>query len=319
MSANLSFCTLSNTLNCQHNPVFNRKPILHFWFPKAKIIASSDHPTTNVGKSDGIEPKKQETNNLNSAIKAPTAPWMKGPLLVEPNQLLHLSKRRRRKDSSFMENETPDKALTSKVSGGRGKKAMKKIFHRIEKLQETVYSEEESWKNEEKEKFNFTPGALWGDKGSDFEEAEGMVDVPQTLEEIGHGYKFGESEGKGIRRMPWQREEGIVIKRMNTEKEMTAAEASLDRELLEGLRDKAARMRKWVKVKKAGMTRDVVDQVRLIWRTDELAMLKFDVPLCRNMARAREIVEVGVLCEHFYNIPDAFFPQRMLTFLFICT
>nr|GMD57033.1 chloroplastic group IIA intron splicing facilitator CRS1, chloroplastic isoform X1 [Ipomoea batatas] len=272
MSANLSFCALSNTLNFPYNPVFNRKPILHFFFPKAKIIASS-----RLDHRDGIEPKKQETNHSNSAIKAPTAPWMKGPLLVEPNQVLRFSKpRRRRKDSTFIENETPDKALTSKVSGGRGKKAMNKIFHRIEKLQETVDLEEESWDTEEKEKFKFTPGALWGDKDSD-------------LEEIGEGLKFG----KGIRRMPWQREEeGIVIKRMNTEKAMTPAEAILDREFLERLRDKAARMRKWVKVKKAGVTQDVVNQIRLIWRTDELAMLKFDVPLCRNMARAREIVEM---------------------------
>ncbi|XP_019154731.1 PREDICTED: chloroplastic group IIA intron splicing facilitator CRS1, chloroplastic [Ipomoea nil] len=277
MSANLSFCAQSSTLNFPYNPVLNRKPILHFLFPKAKIIASSDHPTPNVG----IDPKKQETNHSNSAIKAPTAPWMKGPLLVEPNQVMRFSKRRRsRKDSTFIQNETPDKALTSKVSGGRGKKAMKKIFHRIEKLQETVDLEEESWETEEKGKFKFTPGALWGDKDSDFEE---------EVEEISHGG----SEVKGIRRMPWQREEeGIVIKRMNTEKAMTAAEAILDREFLESLRDKAERMRKWVKVNKAGVTHDVVNQVRLIWRTDELAMLKFDVPLCRNMARAREIVEM---------------------------
>nr|GMD51977.1 chloroplastic group IIA intron splicing facilitator CRS1, chloroplastic isoform X1 [Ipomoea batatas] len=276
MSSNLSFCALSNTLNFPYNPVFNRKPILHFFFPKAKIIASSD-VGKRVDHRDGIDPKKQETNHSNSAIKAPTAPWMKGPLLVEPNQVLRFSKpRRRRKDSTFIENETPDKALTSKVSGGRGKKAMNKIFHRIEKLQETVDLEEESWETEEKEKFKFTPGALWGDKDSD-------------LEEIGEGLKFG----KGIRRMPWQREEeGIVIKRINTEKAMTPAEAILDREFLERLRDKSARMRKWVKVNKAGVTQDVVNQVRLIWRTDELAMLKFDVPLCRNMARAREIVEM---------------------------
>ena len=51
-------------------------------------------------------------------------------------------------------------------------------------------------------------------------------------------------------------------------------------------------MRTWIKVKKAGVTQDVVDQIKRTWRRNELAMIKFDIPLCRNMDRAREIVEV---------------------------
>ncbi|QHO09749.1 Chloroplastic group IIA intron splicing facilitator CRS1 [Arachis hypogaea] len=51
-------------------------------------------------------------------------------------------------------------------------------------------------------------------------------------------------------------------------------------------------MRIWVKVKKLGVTQDVVDEIKRTWRNNELAMLKFDIPLCKNMDRAREIVEL---------------------------
>ena len=73
---------------------------------------------------------------------------------------------------------------------------------------------------------------------------------------------------------------------------VTAAELSLDSGLLERLRGEATKMKKWVKVKKAGVTWDIVSQIRFLWKNNELVMLKFDIPLCRNMDRAREIVEV---------------------------
>ena len=101
--------------------------------------------------------------------------------------------------------------------------------------------------------------------------------------------------------MPWEREERVVFRRVKRERErerereVTAAELSLGGELLERLRGEAARMRKWIVVKKAGVTQAVVDQIGLIWRDGELAMLKFDLPLCRNMDRVLEIVEVYFL------------------------
>ncbi|KAK4393604.1 Chloroplastic group IIA intron splicing facilitator CRS1, chloroplastic [Sesamum angolense] len=76
------------------------------------------------------------------------------------------------------------------------------------------------------------------------------------------------------------------------EKVVRADELGLDEMLLERLRGEAATIRKWVKVKKAGLTQAVVDQVHFVWRKNELALLKFDLPLCRNMHRAREIVEM---------------------------
>jgi len=85
----------------------------------------------------------------------------------------------------------------------------------------------------------------------------------------------------------------MVFRRMKKEKVVSAANLRLDEGLLERLKGEARKMRNWVKVKKAGVNEGVVEQIRLIWKSDELAMLKFDVPLCRNMDRAREIVEVS--------------------------
>lgn len=94
--------------------------------------------------------------------------------------------------------------------------------------------------------------------------------------------------------MPWESEERFVYRRMKKEKVLTAAELKLDAMLLERLRGEAVKIQKWVKVKKAGVTRAVVDQIHLLWKNNELAMLKFDLPLCRNMDRAQEIIEVGL-------------------------
>lgn len=102
----------------------------------------------------------------------------------------------------------------------------------------------------------------------------------------------GDGDTRLGKRLPWVRDERVVIRRMKKEKVVTAADLCLDKELLQRLRGEARGMRKWVKVKKAGVTQDVVDEIRQIWRWNELAMLKFDLPLCRSMDRAREIVEV---------------------------
>ncbi|KAL6960974.1 hypothetical protein U1Q18_038739 [Sarracenia purpurea var. burkii] len=192
----------------------------------------------------------------------PTAPWMKGPLLLHPSQVLDISKPSTKKNSPNGEDKESDTSLMDKVSGGRGKKAMKKIFEGIGKLQET-HDSESTQKIPEDVEFDLSLG---------------------EFEEDGNPPKF-----KG--RMPWERDERIVFRRAKKEKAVTAAELSLDGELLKRLRVEAARMRKWVKVKKAGVTQSVVEQIRLIWKDDELAMLKFDLPLCRNMERALEIVE----------------------------
>ncbi|TYI56065.1 hypothetical protein E1A91_D11G183700v1 [Gossypium mustelinum] len=191
----------------------------------------------------------------------PTPPWMKGPLLLQPDEVLKPTTKR----SSNNNSKAPEKALFGKESGVRGKKVMKKIIRDVEKLQGN--------------------GVLDDNQIGKFEEFE----IGNWLEEIG-----SDGEVKKIdRKMPWVREEEkVVFRRMKKEKVLTQAEIILDNDLLERLRKKAMRMRKWVKVMKAGVTQAVVDEIRLVWRNNELVMLKFGVPLCRNMDRASEIVEM---------------------------
>ncbi|TYG45632.1 hypothetical protein ES288_D11G189800v1 [Gossypium darwinii] len=200
----------------------------------------------------------------NGPIKMPTPPWMKGPLLLQPDEVLNASKPTTKR-SSNNNSKAPEKALFGKESGVRGKKVMKKIIRDVEKLQGN--------------------GVLDDNQIGKFEEFE----IGNWLEEIG-----SDGEVKKIdRKMPWVREEEkVVFRRMKKEKVLTQAEIILDNDLLERLRKKAMRMRKWVKVMKAGVTQAVVDEIRLVWRNNELVMLKFGVPLCRNMDRASEIVEM---------------------------
>lgn len=141
---------------------------------------------------------------------------------------------------------------------------MKRIIRNIEKLQENGVPE----------------NSLKG-----FEPFE----LRECFEKIGgHGGGGEEFGGK----MPWWKEEKVVLGRMKKEKVERRADMVLEKGLLERLRVQARKMRKWVKVMKAGVTDDVVYHIKLAWRRSELAMLKFELPLCRNMERAREIVEV---------------------------
>lgn len=108
------------------------------------------------------------------------------------------------------------------------------------------------------------------------------------------GFNLNENEEVVVsrERMPWEKDEKMVFLKVKKEKTVTAADLTLDKVLLQRLRNEAARMRIWVKVKKAGVTQAVVEEIKKTWRTSELAMVKFDIPLCKNMDRAREIVEV---------------------------
>lgn len=251
-------------------------------YNRSKLYAISRSNPSNssdsVIKSEFSEP-----------ISAPTAPWMSEPLLVKPNEILKFKRAKGKKDSTFGRNvEHPDVDLTQKVGGGRGRIAMKKIFKSIEKLKEAPKFVE-SRKDTENSKYKFGPGELWGegDVRNRIEEAS------EEVKEFNIPLKEVERERRVKRmRMPWEGNERIVAVSGVKEKRVNVAELSLDGELLERLRAEAAAMRKWVKVKKAGVTEAVVDQVRVGWRTNELVLIKFDIPLCKNMDRAKEIVEV---------------------------
>lgn len=199
----------------------------------------------------------------------PTAPWMKGPLLIPSDEVLDISKIRKQKRKLSKEENNGDGSykndwlLTDKVRGGRGKQAMRNIVKSITKLNELNNSEKLSQK--EVEEFDFR--------------------VP--LEEV-----IGEGNSKLDVKMPWVTAEKIVFRRIKKEKVVTAAELSLPELVLKRLKSDAVKIKIWVKVKKAGVTEAVVEEIKMIWRRNELAMIKFDIPLCRNMDRAWEIVEV---------------------------
>lgn len=219
---------------------------------------------------------------------------MTEPLFVKPNGMESMKPRTKKGLVVDKSEGHPDGDLTGKVGGGRGRLAMKKIFRGFRRLQETQELEV-TRENHEHCKFKFAPGDLWGseDYGSYVEVDEKRKAVLESLERGELDIPLIEA-GKEVRlkNLPWKREEEkVVIRRVKKEKVVTA-ELSLDGMLLERLRHEAALIRKWVKVMKAGVTQAVVDQVHFTWRNDELALLKFGVPLCRNMDRAREIVEV---------------------------
>ncbi|KAH9675706.1 chloroplastic group IIA intron splicing facilitator CRS1 [Citrus sinensis] len=223
------------------------------------VICSSSNPNQNSPKTLKLPDIKLSPNA--PIKKMPTAPWMRSPIVLQPDEIIKPSKPKTKK--SF---KKTDKGLTAKESGVRGKQAMKKIIENIEKLQKDQILDETQKKV--MEKFEF----------------KGCFEENVSHEEDLRG-GFG---GK----VPWLREDRFVFRRMKKERMVTKAETMLDGELLERLKDEARKMRKWVKVKKAGVTESVVFEIRLAWRRNELAMVKFDVPLCRNMDRAREILEL---------------------------
>ncbi|XP_054788026.1 chloroplastic group IIA intron splicing facilitator CRS1, chloroplastic [Prosopis cineraria] len=218
-------------------------------------IASTTNPNSPISSESKSHP--------DAPVKAPTPPWMKGPLLIQPHEVLNLSKPNANKRFNKSEVEQSDKALTAKESGVRGKKAMKKIVQSIEKLRKGQnYSTDEQMDSAE----------------------AGIGDTLERLEKDGDSRTWS--------RMPWEKDERIEFRRTKKEKAVTTADLTLDKTLLRRLRSEAARMRTWVKVKKAGVTQAVVDEIKRIWTRSELAMVKFCVPLCRNMDRAQEIVEL---------------------------
>ncbi|CAL9230490.1 unnamed protein product [Arabidopsis halleri] len=222
------------------------------------IINCSLNPNqnpSNAAKSPQFDQFREKRGLSDAAIKVPTAPWMKGPLLLRPDEIVDTEKRNKPRKVE----EKTFKALNRRESGVRGKKAMKKIVRNVEKLGDNSDSEETQM-----------------DDLSEFE----------YLGRISEKDRFG---GK----MPWDREEErFILRRTKKEGVPTTAELILDEGLLNRLRREASKMRKWVNVRKAGVTETVVNEIRLIWKLKELAMVRFDVPLCRNMERAQEIIEM---------------------------
>ncbi|XP_061338297.1 chloroplastic group IIA intron splicing facilitator CRS1, chloroplastic-like [Gastrolobium bilobum] len=235
-----------------------------FSFSHIRISSSLLPNHNNNNKDTNPIPKVHSDGNV--AIKAPTPPWMKGPILLQLHDLLHFSNPKRfnkgldKVEKHEHEHEPTD---NDKAKVVRGKKVMKKIVQIVEKLHRTQNLAETQMGSAKVENFG------------------GCLESLKENEEV-----------RSRERMPWEKDESVVSLRMKKEKAFIAADLTLDKVLLRRLRDEAATMRNWVKVKKAGFTQVVVDEIKRTWeKKNELAMVKFDIPLCLNMDRAREIIE----------------------------
>uniref|UniRef100_A0A0E0LU69 CRM domain-containing protein n=1 Tax=Oryza punctata TaxID=4537 RepID=A0A0E0LU69_ORYPU len=107
-----------------------------------------------------------------------------------------------------------------------------------------------------------------------------------------------EEEEKGRpRAVPWaaarDEEIKVVLRREKKVRVPTRAETELEPGELERLRRAARGKERWARAKKAGITDEVVEEVRGQWaRGQELAGVRIVEPLRRCMDRAREILEI---------------------------
>ncbi|XP_010922095.1 chloroplastic group IIA intron splicing facilitator CRS1, chloroplastic isoform X2 [Elaeis guineensis] len=268
----LFFSYLSSSKPCPPHRLDNLQPI-----SPSTSFSSSSKPLNPPPPPFKLIPQDQTQSPLSSekqpwplagAVKMPTAPWMRGPLLLPADQLLDLSNPRKKKPPGDGDDDDDhparDRSLTDKVRGGRNRQAMRGIIRSITKLREIHPMEEE-------------------------ENAIGEAESPEFSVPL----NIGDDEGRRqAGRSPWMGvEKKLVFRREKKTRQPTAAELTLPGDVLVRLRGEARRMKKWVKAKKAGVTQEVVDEIRRTWRKGELAMVKFVEPLRRNMDRAHEILE----------------------------
>lgn len=100
------------------------------------------------------------------------------------------------------------------------------------------------------------------------------------------------------RAVPWAaaRDEGlkVALRREKKPRKPTRAETELETDELDRLRRLARGMGRWARAKKAGVTDEVVEEMRREWASgEELAAVRIVEPLRRSMDRAREILEVS--------------------------
>nr|CAB3482778.1 unnamed protein product [Digitaria exilis] len=173
-------------------------------------------------------------------------------------------------------NKTAAKPLTAGVPGGRTRRAVLGIIRRVRSLELSDPPR---------------PGSA---RGSNDVDDDGAVPFRLPIEPREWGEEAVE-KGKP-RAVPWAaaRDEGlkVALRREKKVREPTRAEAELPADELDRLRRLARGMGKWARAKKAGVTDEVVEDLRREWaRGEELAAVRIVEPLRRNMDRAREILE----------------------------
>ncbi|CAA7402038.1 unnamed protein product [Spirodela intermedia] len=273
----------------------------------ALLLSRSDYDGARQGARDDSSstPAERPWAQSGGGFRMPTAPWMRGPLVLPPGDVLDLSKPRSRKRNG----KPGEKSLTEKVRGGRSRLAMKKIVQSIARLGELSHLEQD-------ESMEELRGEVSDGGKSPMEEVldrrsrlatKNIIQRIARLGELNRSDIDEEEKEDEIRtkgdpaignqpfsgKMPWVgSEKPLIFPRVKKPRTLTAAELILPEPLLARLRMEARKLNKWVKAKKAGVTDDVVDEIRATWRREELAMVRFVEPLCRNMDRAREIIEI---------------------------
>ncbi|GJN03312.1 hypothetical protein PR202_ga20742 [Eleusine coracana subsp. coracana] len=206
-------------------------------------------------------PGPQNHNPPNPAEAAPPKPNRQGPKQPPPRHAGPPAKA---------------KPLTAGVPGGRNRRAVLGIIRRVRSLE-----------------LSDPPSPVVPKHNADAPPV--AFHLPLETPSIGEDQEDWEERPKP-RAVPWAaaRSEDIkaALRREKKPQEPTRAERELADGELERLRRVARGMDRWVRAKKAGVTDEVVEEVRGEWdRGRELAAVRLVEPLRRCMDRAREILE----------------------------
>ncbi|XP_006660084.3 chloroplastic group IIA intron splicing facilitator CRS1, chloroplastic [Oryza brachyantha] len=218
------------------------------------------------------------------AAPLPPPPWLHGPHVALPDPAEAPPRQQPRgprtrpapgKPGSGSSSARP---LTAGVPGGRTRRAVLGIIRKVRSL-------------ELSDPRRPSPNGGGGGGGGGSSAATARVPFHLPMEQ--------EEEEKGRQRaVPWaaarDEELKVVLRREKKVRVPTRAEAELEPAELERLRQLARGMDRWARAKKAGITDEVVEELRGAWarRVQELAGVRIVEPLQRNMDRAREILEI---------------------------
>ncbi|XP_051202867.1 chloroplastic group IIA intron splicing facilitator CRS1, chloroplastic [Lolium perenne] len=211
-----------------------------------------------------------------SPKQPPPPPWLHGPNIpasvTPPNHIEAPSKPQNDPQRKTSSSSNP---LTAGVPGGRTRRAVLGIIRRVRSL-------ELSDPPNTKPSTSTIPFNL-------------PIDRPEGGQEEERGRR-NVKERPTSRAVPWSaaRDEHlkVALRREKKVPEPTPAERVLEAAELQRLRRAARGMDKWVRAKKAGVTDEVLEDVRREWSSgQELAGVRVVEPLRRCMDRAREILE----------------------------
>ncbi|KAM0898993.1 hypothetical protein ACQ4PT_021581 [Festuca glaucescens] len=216
-----------------------------------------------------------------SPKQPPPQPWLHGPNIpasVTPPDHIEAPSKPQNDPKPQRKSSSSSNPLTAGVPGGRTRRAVLGIIRRVRSLE---LSDPPNTKPRPTASSSTIPFNL-------------PIDRPQG----GHEEERGRNgkERPTSRAVPWSaardKDLKVALRREKKVPEPTPAERVLEAAELERLRRAARGMDKWVRAKKAGVTDEVVEDVRREWSSgQELAGVRVVEPLRRCMDRAREILE----------------------------